>query len=167
MASGLDEDRAGPAGLLARVPGEATAYVELPALPQTPSWARRHARAVLGAWEVPEQAVETVILVVSELVTNSVAATMRDVRRAEELWSARALGEWSALPITQVLRRQPGHLVIEVSDADPDPPVLADAGPEAESGRGLMLVQALSKEWSCAHRLGGGKTVCCLIAVES
>ncbi len=36
---------------------------------------------------------------------------------------------------------------IEVSDPDPHPPVFAEAGGESEGGRGLMLVQALSKEW--------------------
>ena len=57
----------------------------------------------------------------------------------------------------------PGRIVIEVSDPDPRPPVLTDAGPEAESGRGLILVQALSKEWSYFYPPTGGKTVYCTL----
>jgi hypothetical protein len=44
------------------------------------------------------------------------------------------------------LRLLPGQVVIEVTDNDPRPPVLADAGPGAEDGRGLVIVQALSEE---------------------
>ena len=53
----------------------AVAYAEFPALPATPAWARRHAQAVLGAWQVTPDATETAILLVSELITNAVAAT--------------------------------------------------------------------------------------------
>lgn len=66
--------------------------------------------------------------------------------------------------ITQALRCQPGRLVIEVSDSDPNPPVLNDASPEAESGRGLMLVQALSKEWSFYFPASGGKIIFAVIS---
>jgi hypothetical protein len=55
--------------------------------------------------------------------------------------------------------------VIEVSDSDPRPPVITDAGTDDESGRGLMLVQALSKEWSWFFPPSGGKTVYCAISV--
>ena len=37
-------------------------------------------------------------------------------------------------------------LLIEVYDTDSNPPVLCDA--DAENGRGLMLIDALAKEWS-------------------
>ena len=128
-------------------PGEAVAFIQLPALPVTPRWARRHAKAVLGAWLVPSDVTETALLLVSELVTNSVAALTRHARQ-----------EPAAGLIEQTLRRQPERIVIEVSDPDPDPPVVADAGLEAENGRGLILVQALSKEWSYFFPPSGGKT---------
>jgi len=54
--------------------------------------------------------------------------------------------------------------VIEVSDSDPNPPVLTDAPPDAESGRGLMLVQAFSKEWSYYFPPSGGKTTYAVIS---
>ena len=39
-------------------------------------------------------------------------------------------------------------LLIEVFDTDANPPVLTDAAEDAENGRGLLLVDALSREWS-------------------
>ena len=133
---------------------EVVAYVQLLALPISPRWARRHAQAVLSGWLVPPATIETAVLVVSELVTNSVAAL---TLRAEEDHAVSGL-------ITQVLRCQPGRIVIEVSDSDPDPPVLNEASPEAESGRGLLLVQALSKEWSFCFSPSGGKTIFAVIS---
>ena len=61
------------------------------------------------------------------------------------------------------MRCHPGHIVIEISDSDPRPPILTDTGPEADSGRGLIIVQALSKEWSWFYPPAGGKTVCCTL----
>jgi len=133
---------------------EAAAHVELAASPVTPFWARRHAEAVLGAWQIPSETIQIAVLLTSELVTNSVAAT---ARLAEVDPAAVRL-------IVQTLRRQPGRIVIEVSDSDPNQPVIADAEPEAESGRGLVLVQALSKEWSYYFPPSGGKTIYCVIS---
>jgi anti-sigma regulatory factor (Ser/Thr protein kinase) len=136
------------------IPDETTALAEFTALPETPYWARRHAKAILGAWQVPPEKIETAVLLVSELVTNAINATARPER---ELLSG------DAQRIVQTLRRQPGWIVIEVSDSDPNPPMLAEAEPDAESGRGLMLVQALSKEWSWYCPQSGGKTVYCIL----
>jgi anti-sigma regulatory factor (Ser/Thr protein kinase) len=133
---------------------ETAAHIELAAIPITPFWARRHAQAVLGAWQIPSEVTETALLLVSELVTNSVAATTG--------WAE--LDPAAAGSIVQTLRRQPGRIVIEVSDSDPHPPVLTDAGPDTESGRGLILVQALSKEWSYYFPPSGGKTIYAVIS---
>jgi anti-sigma regulatory factor (Ser/Thr protein kinase) len=135
---------------------EATAYIELAALPVTPSWARRHANAVLGAWQLPPDTIQTTVLLVSELVTNATAAAARTAHAA------------TTPPITQTLRLQPGQIVIEVTDPDPSPPVPQQPGPDAEAGRGLLLVDMLSKEWSYFHPPSSrGKTVYCVIAIES
>jgi hypothetical protein len=106
---------------------ERTGYVELAALPLTPYWARRHAQAVLGAWQVPPETIEIATLLVSELTTNAVAATTANAAAADDPAAAGL--------IIQTLRRQPGRIVIEVSDSDPRPPVITDAGTDAESGR--------------------------------
>jgi hypothetical protein len=55
-------------------------------------------------------------------------------------------------------------LIIEVSDPDPSPPIMAEVDSEAEGGRGLMLVQALSKEWDYYLPRTGGKVVYCVLA---
>lgn len=60
---------------------------------------------------------------------------------------------------------QPGTLLIEVSDTRGEvrPPTVAPAppGPEEESGRGLVLVSALAKDWGVRPRTPAapGKTV--------
>jgi anti-sigma regulatory factor (Ser/Thr protein kinase) len=132
-----------------------TASVELPARPASPRWARRHAQAALGAWNIPADAIETSVLLVSELVTNACTASNpgRDAR--------------IGTTITQTLRYQPGRIVIEVSDPDPRPPFLSQPGADAESGRGLVLVEALSKEWSYFYPPAGGKTVYCVVSCHS
>ena len=49
-------------------------------------------------------------------------------------------------------------------DADPRPPVRVDAGGDAESGRGLLLVEALSQQWgSYVPAQMGGKAVWALL----
>ena len=57
------------------------------------------------------------------------------------------------------------ELLIEVYDSDANPPVLTDAAEDAENGRGLLLVDALSREWSYFFPLGGGKVVYCIIEI--
>ena len=56
-------------------------------------------------------------------------------------------------------------LLIEVYDTDINPPVRYHADEYAESGRGLMLVEALSKEWSHFLPPGGGKVVYCFLEI--
>ena len=53
--------------------------------------------------------------------------------------------------------------LLERRTPDACPPVLTDADDEAESGRGLVLVDALSKEWSYFFPPGGGKVVYCFV----
>jgi anti-sigma regulatory factor (Ser/Thr protein kinase) len=132
-----------------------TATVELPAQPGSPRWARRHAQAALGAWNIPADLIETAALLVSELVTNACAAANPGPDTG-----ARAT-------ITQTLRYQPGRIVIEVSDPDHRPPFLSQPDTDAESGRGLVLVQALSKEWSYFYPPAGGKTVYCILTCDT
>lgn len=53
---------------------------------------------------------------------------------------------------------RPDGLRVEVGDDNPRAPALADAGPEAESGRGLRIVAALARRWG-SEPFGAGKTV--------
>jgi anti-sigma regulatory factor (Ser/Thr protein kinase) len=71
-------------------------------------------------------------LLVSELVTNAVAAS-------------RSTGSGSAVRLW--LLSDTARLLILVQDASPHRPVRADPGPDAEHGRGLLLVEAISDQW--------------------
>lgn len=61
--------------------------------------------------------------------------------------------------------RVDGVIRIEVADARRERvPVVAQAGAgDAESGRGLLLVEALAERWGVAERRGAGKIVWCEI----
>ena len=127
-------------------------------LPTSPFWARRYTRSFLDSCRgISAGLAETAELLVSELVTNAVrfggdSARMPDYR-----------GRAGASLITLSLRHFREVLLIEVHDANNNPPVLSGADDYAENGRGLMLVGALSKEWSYFFPAGGGKVVYCLL----
>jgi anti-sigma regulatory factor (Ser/Thr protein kinase) len=140
------------------VPSELVSYLELATMPSAPFWARRHTEAVMRAWRLPPGDIETAQLLVSELVTNSVKHSGRPAGRM----TYDELAEVKAISLT--LRYHEGRLIIEVYDSDPTPPVLTEAGPDSESGHGLVLVRALSKEWNYYLPPSGGKTVYCVIA---
>jgi anti-sigma regulatory factor (Ser/Thr protein kinase) len=120
--------------------------IALPALPASPSWARRYTRFFLDSCRaISADVTEEAELVVSELVTNAVRFG-------------------AARPALLSLRNFREVLLIEVYDSDSNPPVLSSADSSAENGRGLMLVSALSKEWSYFFPPGGGKVVYCFLA---
>jgi anti-sigma regulatory factor (Ser/Thr protein kinase) len=140
-----------------RVPGEAVSYLELVTLPSAAFWARRQTRAALRSWRIWPETIDTAELLVSELVTNAVKFTGSD----PELLTCPDLADVKRISLT--LRHLADQLIIEVSDPDPRPPIFAEAGDDVESGRGLMLVQALSKEWNFYLPPSGGKVVYCVL----
>jgi len=129
-------------------PGDPSSRLDLAALPSAPGHARRHVRATLGAWGLDGETAQSAEILTSELVTNAVQASQRGAR------------------VGLALRLPPGQVVVEVTDADPRPPVIAHAGPDAEAGRGLMLVQALSLKWWSERRPGGKAVLAVLAAPE-
>jgi anti-sigma regulatory factor (Ser/Thr protein kinase) len=134
-------------------------YLELAAVSTAPFWARREASAVLNAWQLPDEAVETAQLIVSELVTNSVKAASPGSAAIS------SSGLDGICEITLTLRLLPGSVVVEVFDTHPDAPVPRDVSPDDEAGRGLVLVQALVKEWGHFFPPSGGKVVYAVIGV--
>ena len=129
-------------------------------LPTSPFWARRYTRTFLDSCRgIGKGTAETAELLVSELVTNAVrfagdpAHTLRYSERA------------SAGLISLTLRHFREGLLIEVYDTDDNPPVLSGPDDDTESGRGLILVSALSKEWSYFFPPGGGKVVYCILEI--
>jgi anti-sigma regulatory factor (Ser/Thr protein kinase) len=118
----------------------------------TPFMARGVARLVLAEWEIAPEAADVAILLVSELVANAVLFATE--RRA---------GDWRVPHVSLALWRLPGQVVLEVSDENEKPPEIRVPEPDAEGGRGLLLVQALSREWSYYFPRPGWKTVYCVI----
>jgi anti-sigma regulatory factor (Ser/Thr protein kinase) len=138
---------------------EQISYLELATLPSAPFWARCQTRASLKAWQLQPETIETAELLVSELVTNAIKMSGP---------TPGALGQSGVDGLERIflmLRLMPGRLVIEVFDHDQNPPILTDADTDAEGGRGLMLVQALSKEWGHFLPPTGGKTVYCVLGL--
>ena len=116
--------------------------LELQAWPGTIPVARRHARGVLGEWGLRELA-ESSELVVTELVANAVAASRQ-----------------AASPLRLWLASDSDRVLIVVWDAVSAPPARVSVGWEAETGRGLMLVDALSEQWGwCPCEENDGKFV--------
>jgi len=96
---------------------------------------------MLIEWSMPDVA-EDVALVVSELVTNAVAASTDPDGRPQY---ADAGG---GLPVVHLLMRSDHvRIVVEVWDSNPGGPVVKQPGIDEENGRGLLLVDALCERW--------------------
>jgi anti-sigma regulatory factor (Ser/Thr protein kinase) len=115
-------------------------HVELAQDRRAPADARRAAREALVRWRLPGL-VDAVVLAVSELVTNAVRYGRPQV--SLELW------------------RQPEQVRVSVHDGDPTEPPTGggEAGPDAESGRGLSIVQQLADEVAVEQVPDDGKIV--------
>jgi anti-sigma regulatory factor (Ser/Thr protein kinase) len=115
---------------LDRWPLQDTLIVE--ALADTVPSARAYLRQLLSSWGRTELSQDAGV-VVSELVTNSVAASVG--RRP------------SSAPVLVWLGSDGHCLLLSVADASPLPPVRLNLRPDAEGGRGLALVEALTNRW--------------------
>ncbi|QKZ22862.1 ATP-binding protein [Streptomyces chartreusis] len=128
--------------------------LELAAQKDAVRWARRHARDVLSVWRVQPDHVETAALVVSELVTNAVRHVIK------------ATPATGPVRLALILRHRGTHLIVEVADPGVQPPLLQGAvEPGAESGRGLLIVESVSKEWGYYFPPTGGKVVWASLAL--
>ena len=134
-------------------------YLELGPLPSAVPCARIHARLVVGEWGLPELA-STVELIVSELVTNGIQASVR----LKESWFN---GRWKSgtPPVRLWLSAQEGQVLVQVWDGNHELPVRQDVDPAAVGGRGLVLVESLSVQWG-SYRLAecSGKAVWAVVA---
>ena len=119
-------------------------FLELGALASAVPCARLHARQVLWEWGFRRLS-GSIELLVTELVTNAVKAS-------------RAMT--GASPVRLWLASGSARVLILVWDASLQPPVRMDASDEAENGRGLMLVEAISEQWGWyLHENNHGKFV--------
>jgi anti-sigma regulatory factor (Ser/Thr protein kinase) len=133
----------------------------LVALPTSPFWARRYTHKFLDSCRgITEDTVQTAELVVSELVTNAIRYSGDPTRTLR--YSERA----SASLISLSLRHFSDRLLVEVFDTDSNPPVLAETDAFVEGSRGLVIVDALAKEWSFFYLPDGGKVVYCVLEIS-
>jgi anti-sigma regulatory factor (Ser/Thr protein kinase) len=106
-------------------------FIELGALPGAVPCARLHARQLLWEWGLT-RFIDSTELLVSELVTNA----MQETRAMEWITPVRL---WLLAGKTRVL--------ILVWDASPREPARVNISGDAESGRGLLLVETISDKW--------------------
>ena len=114
-----------------------SASADLPADASAAGLARRFVVAVLDEWDVDEEVTGTAELCVSELVTNAVIH--------------------SGTTSTVTVRNDGEYVLVMVQDRGGRGPVrqAPDLEPEAISGRGLTLVDALASAWSSEHSADG------------
>lgn len=127
-------------------------YLELGILAGSVPCARLHAKQVLWEWGLTELG-DSVELLLSELVTNA-------IRVSQSMEGASSVRLW--------LRSDKSRVLILVWDANPRPPVRIEATEDAESGRGLLLVEAISDRWNWYRPDGwDGKIVWAEVSSES
>ncbi|MGR8008492.1 ATP-binding protein [Streptomyces hypolithicus] len=130
-----------------------------PAEPGVARTARHAVRDALRAWGLLDAVGDVTVLLVSELVTNSVryasgpiGVRLVLVRPASPANPASPENSESPPGVRPVL-------LVEVSDPLPDPPrERPPAGPDDEGGRGLQLVACTARRWGTRHGRTG-KTV--------
>jgi len=105
------------------------------------SCARLHAKEVIVEWGLRALA-DTAELLVSELVTNAIRASRSLLSPVVRIW----------------LVSERNGVFIRVWDGSKQMPVRRDTDLDSESGRGLLLVEALSKDWG-AYPKADGKVV--------
>jgi anti-sigma regulatory factor (Ser/Thr protein kinase) len=126
-----------------------SSLLELGALPGAVACARLHARLVLWEWGLSTFS-ENAELLVSELMTNATKASLSSER---------------ILPVVLWLSSDRSRLLIEVQDTSRFPPAPTGGfGGTEESGRGLLIVEAISTKWGWESPDGSsGKVVWALM----
>ena len=119
--------------------------VRLATGPAAAAEARRRVRDAIASWRVPVDE-DAALLLTSELVTNAV--------RHE-----------AGQAVMLVISYSNGRLRVDVHDTSRSLPAVADVPADAETGRGLLLVETLSDEWGF-YRTPAGKAVYFMLAFQ-
>jgi anti-sigma regulatory factor (Ser/Thr protein kinase) len=118
--------------------------LDLSAEPASASLARQFVSAQLVNAGLPHL-VDDLRLVVSELVTNAISH--------------------ARTPLTVVLERSGPSVTVTVRDCSPSLPLLEAADWMAGGGRGLGIVDVLSRDWGVTSRVGASESVWAAFAV--
>jgi anti-sigma regulatory factor (Ser/Thr protein kinase) len=120
------------------------ASIQLDPHPAAASRARQLTRDCLTRWHMPDALTDDAQVIASEIVTNALAAVLPTTAGLTILYAIHA--------------RTPSQLRISVWDIGPGQPVRTDAGPNAVTGRGLALIDALTNSnwgWWPTPKSGG------------
>jgi anti-sigma regulatory factor (Ser/Thr protein kinase) len=121
--------------------------------PQPARSARRFTRSTLTRWSL-NPLIEDAEVIVAEFVANALCHAGRDQQPEDRRGSAK-----SDTRIGLRLFRRPGEVMCAVLDPSDAAPVLNTPRQDAECGRGLQLVDALSDVWGWSPVVGRGKAV--------
>jgi anti-anti-sigma regulatory factor len=127
-------------------PARELATLELPPAIGSPAAARRFVTDTLDRWQL-KAIIDDACLIVSELVENAI------------------LHGRSSARVRLELRR--GLLTVAVRDSSGTPPSRLEPGSAESGGRGIFLVDAMSKAWGTAPTWDGGKVVWAVLAVPA
>ncbi len=140
-----------------RVAWTVQSVLAIAALPTATPCARLHARTIACEWGLGELA-DTIELVVSELVTNAVQASLDQDGRP------RYTADTGLACVHLRLSTDQQAVLVEVWDENLKLPEPTHPSPDEESGRGLVLVDALAARWGWdLPGSGRGKTVWALV----
>jgi anti-sigma regulatory factor (Ser/Thr protein kinase)/anti-anti-sigma regulatory factor len=120
--------------------------VRLAPTPTAPAAARAFVREVCRYWQlaIPDATVmDRAVLLADELVTNAMVHAHTEIRLRLELRGDR--------------------LHLAVRDGSPGFLRLVTPDPDAEGGRGLLLVEQLARAWGVNRHPDGGKVVWCVL----
>jgi hypothetical protein len=115
--------------------------ITLAPVPQSARAAREFTAGTLRRWRLDSLASDAV-LIASELVTNAIDH-----------------GDQAGAPLELTWSWQASQLICVVTDRAAEPPVVATADTEAESGHGLQIVGALVAAWGWTMLGNGEKAV--------
>lgn len=121
------------------------------ALPTAPGAARGYTENALASWGMSALS-DLTALVVSEMVTNAVEAST--------VQGGPVYIDGRVAVVRLVLLSDRRSVVAEVYDQVPGQPVIREASATTESGRGLLVVAQLSRQWGWNPLIGQhGKVV--------
>lgn len=116
---------------------------DLPSEAASPGIARNVTKDTLARWSLGHF-YDDAAVVVSELVTNAIRYGLCPAARE---------------PLRLVLARYESQLVCMVTDPTDTAPTMQEPDWVAETGRGLHIIEAMSRAWGWTPLLGGGKAV--------